>query len=177
MIDSMITTTKWNNWRNASIEQTNIVDNAANGLYFFSANAFGIKGKLPGGKHSWAAIKEDSGWTTIEITDIETLEFQGAKYTNTPISFDKFTKQVLVSNRDPSTLWFGSMPKVIHYCEDTIDFKWNTTLFPYRCDKIRLYKNNCNTYLSYLLWASNSNISFSYVGFKSYKHWDKVYNV
>lgn len=177
MTGSMITTTKWNNWRNASIAQTTVVDNAPNGIYFFSANAFGLKGKLPGGKHSWAAIKEDSGWTTIEVTDIETLEFQGAVCLNKPASLNKYTKQVLISNRNPGTLWFGNKPSVIHYCKDIIDFKWNTALFPYKCDSIKLYKNNCNTYLSYLLWASNSNMSFSYVGFKSYKYWDKFYNV
>jgi hypothetical protein len=169
--------TKWNNWRKYSIVKTSIVDNAEDGIYFFSANAFGIKGKLPGGKHSWVSIKNSLGWTTYEITDIETLEVQGARYINTPVHLDKTIKQILVSNRDPSTLWFGNVPKVIHYCKDSIDFKWNTTLFPYSCDKIQLHKNNCNTYLSYLLWANNSKTTFRYIGFKSYKYWDKFYNV
>lgn len=170
-------TTKWSNWRKASISKTNIVDNAVNGVYFFSANAFGIKGMLPGGKHSWASIKEGSIWTTIEITDIETLEFQGAKYINIPKYYDKTKKQVLVSNRDPSTMWFGNTPSVIHYSSNISDFKDNLAYSPYSCNEIKLYKNNCNTYLSYLLWASNSNVSFNYIGFKSYKYWDKLYYV
>lgn len=176
MKDSMIITTKWNNWRNASIAQTNIVDNAKEGLYFFSANAYGLKGKLPGGKHSWASIKHIGGWITLEISDLETLEVQQAtclvkKYT------DKTRRQVVVSDRHPGTLWFGNTPEVVHYTQNTLDFEYNTMLFPYILDDIKLRKNNCNTYLSYLMWASNSKKHLNYIGFKSYEFWDKFYNV
>lgn len=172
----MLITTKWNNWRKASIEQTNIVDNAKDGIYFFSANAFGIKGKLPGGKHSWASIRENNTWTTFEITDIETIEIQNSNIIECS-SYDKYAKQVIVSDRNPGTMWFGNTPSIILYSKNIQDLLLNKTFFPYKDSDIKLYKNNCNTYLSYLLWAANINLNLNYVGFKSYKYWDKLYNV
>lgn len=172
----MIITTKWNNWRNASIAKTNIVDNAKDGIYFFSANAFGLKGKLPGGKHSWAAIRAGSSWFTIEITDIETIEFQNANIVFSQNS-DKYASQVIISDRDPSTMWFGNKPEVLHYSSKVFDFTSNMMYFPYPGKNIKLYKNNCNTYLSYLLWASNSRKHFKYIGFKQYNYWNKYYDV
>ena len=172
----MIITTKWNNWRNASIKQTNIVDNAKDGIYFFSANAFGLKGKLPGAKHSWCAIKEHSTWTTLEITDIETIEFQKANIISASI-YDKYAKQVIVSDRNPATMWFNNTPSIILYSNNYQDFLINRHLFPYKAINIKLYKNNCNTYLSYLLWAAQINLNLNYIGYKSYKHWDNYYNV
>ena len=176
MKDSMITTTKWNNWRNASIEPTNIVDNTVNGIYFFSANAFGLKGKLPGGKHSWCSVKEDSSWTTLEITDIETVEFQKANIIKCSF-YDKYAKQVIVSDRNPGTLWFNNNPSIITYSTNIQDLLLNKDFFPYKSVDIKLHKNNCNTYLSYLLWAANIDLKLNYIGFKSYKHWNKLYNV
>lgn len=176
MKDSMIITTKWNNWRNASIKQTELVDNTKDGVYFFSANAFGLKGTIPGGKHSWCSVKDGSSWTTLEITDIETIEFQKAKIIACNNS-DKFTKQVIVSDRNPGTMWFGNNPSIIAYNKNSIDLFFNKELFPYKVQNIKLYKNNCNTYLSYLLWTANIDLSLKYIGFKSYKHWDKFYNV
>lgn len=169
-------TTKWNSWRNASIVQTSIVDNCPDGVYFFSANAFGIKGKIPGGKHSWCSIKEDSAWTTLEITDIETIEVQQASIIECD-SYDRYVRQVIISNRNPGTLWFNNPPTIIAYSKNIQDLYYNRKLFPYNISSIRLYRNNCNTYLSYLLWATNIDLKFSYIGFKSYKHWDKIYNV
>lgn len=168
--------TKWNNWHNASTAQTSIVDNCTNGVYFFSANAFGLKGKLPGGKHSWCSIKEDNNWTTLEITDIETIEVQQANIIKCT-SYDKYVKQVIISDRNPGTVWFGNGPTIIAYSKNTQDLQFNRILFPYTISDIKLYKNNCNTYLSYLLWASNIDLKLNYIGFKSCKHWDKIYNV
>lgn len=176
MKDNMRITTKWNNWRNASIEPTSIVDNCSDGVYFFSANAFGLKGKLPGGKHSWCSIKENNCWTTFEITDIETIEFQKARIIKCT-TLDKHTKQIIVSNRNPATLWFGNMPKVLAYSTAVEDLLLNSEIFPYNIKNIKLHKNNCNTYFSYLLWACNLKQKFNYIGFKSYNYWDKVYNV
>lgn len=176
MKGNMITITKWNNWRNASIQETNIVDNCADGVYFFSANAFGLKGKIPGGKHSWCSIRENSTWTTFEITDIETIEVQDAKIIKAT-SLDKQIKQIIVSNRNPATTWFGNKPKLIYYSPAINDISLNMLLFPCKINYIKLYKNNCNTYFSYLLWACNIKLNLKYIGFKSYKYWDKLYNV
>jgi hypothetical protein len=76
-----------------------------------SANAWGLKGKLPGCKHSWIASFDGAKWKTYEITDLETVDIQQgtvlyAGYT------DKMLKQLIVSNRHPGTKWFGNMPKL-----------------------------------------------------------------
>jgi hypothetical protein len=152
------------------------VDNAEDAVYFFSANAFGLKGRLPGGKHSWCSIKENNSWTTLEITDIETIEFQEANILECS-SYDKYAKQVIVSDRNPGTMWFGSAPSIISYSKNIGDLLLNKEIFPYKALDIKLYKNNCNTYLSYLLWTANVDLKLKYIGFKSYTHWDKLYNV
>jgi len=172
----MITTIKWNSWRNASIAETSIADNLPNGTYFFSANAFGLKGKLPGAKHSWCSIKSNTGWVTMEVTDIETVEFQKANIISCT-TYNKQTKQVVVSDRNPATLWFGNTPKLIYSSVLPENITGNKKYYPYILSSIKLYKSNCNTYFSYLLWVHNINLKLNYIGFKSYKHWNKIYNV
>lgn len=169
----MTTIIKWNNWRNASIEQTDVIKDVKPGIYFLSANAWGLKGRLPGGKHSWAAIF-DGSWTTYEITDLETIEVQGA----TALSYEyaDYTRpQVIVSDRDPRTLWFGNKPSLIEYSTNVKDFHTKGTKNLYKNKKVLLYKNNCNTYLSYLMWTAGVNKRLKYVGFKNYEYWEKYY--
>jgi hypothetical protein len=173
MRDNMTTIIKWNNWRNASIEKTNIIDDVQPGIYFFSANAWGLKGKLPGGKHSWAAVYNGS-WATYEVTDLETIEVQGA--TASVYGHQVYNKrQVIISNRDPRTMWFGNKPTLIEYSKNVQGLYTRLFADPYPEEDVKLYKNNCNTYLSYLLWATGIDKKLNYVGFKNYEYWEKYY--
>lgn len=173
--DNMTTTTRWNklfNWRFADISKTPILDEATRwNTYVLSAPAWGLKGKLPGGRHSWIAKKTHEGqWRTVEITDLETLQYQKAipiyhKYA------DPYIRQVIVSDRDPSTMWFGNMPRV--------DATFDTTFIPFSQldsyplnEKINLLTNNCNTFVSYMAWQNYWKLDLPYVGFRQPEYWE-----
>lgn len=173
MIDSMTITTRWSkllpDWRDADISETNVLDHfRLPTTCFMSASAWGIKGKMPGGKHSWIAQFDGNDWTTYEITDIETINTQNAKILYAEI--DSYTqRQLIVSNRNPATMWFGNKPRV-----DTIhDYVQIQPEYPFN-DNINLLFNNCNTYLSYVAWRHGFNVSLPYVGYKEKHFWDKM---
>jgi hypothetical protein len=171
MIGSTTITTKWNkfsDWRDADISKTDVLKSIKlPATCFLSANAWGLKGKLPGGKHSWIAEYNGYAWKTFEITDRETLEVQQAN-----IFFcerDNYTeRQLIVSDRDPSTLWFGNSPRL-----DAI-FNWKGIEEHYPLNtNINLAFNNCNTYLSYIAWRYHFNLKLPYIGFRDKSFWEK----
>lgn len=173
MIDSTIITTKWNkfsDWRDADISKTNILSHIKNPVTcFLSSNAWGLKGKLPGAKHSWIAEYNGYTWKTFEITDRETIDVQQAN-----ILFcerDSYTeRQLIVSDRDPTTMWFGNQPRM-----DAI-FNWKGIENGYPLNtNINLLFNNCNTYLSYIAWRYHFKINLPYIGFKSKQFWQKIH--
>lgn len=180
MIDSTKTIIKWNrrfNWRYASTEKTNIVDHVTeNGVYFFSANAWGIKGKIPGGKHSWVALFFNGEWLTLEITDLETIKVQKA----TPIFVDHNNlsqKQLISSNRHPATMWFGNTPELIFFSPNIDSFLKNQQIYHYVHGKPNIITNNCNTFISFVMWLCEENKIFHYVGYKTNKYWNRKYRV
>lgn len=170
MIDSMTITTRWNSlfdWRLADISRTNILDSFNEPITcILSADAWGLKGKLPGCKHSWIATFDGIRWKTFEITDLETVEIQQgaiiyAEHSNHTL------KQVVVSNRYPGTQWFGNMPKLEYVGKfidiDVADYPMNNA--------INLTTNNCNTFVSYISWKYQLPVSKLRLGHKSYKFW------
>lgn len=173
MIDNTTTITRWNrhsDWRNADISETDVLKSIKTpATCFLSANAFGLKGKIPGGKHTWVATFNGTYWKTYEITDIETIEVQKARmfYAEHVTHDDWKRRQLIISNRDPSTVWFGNQPRL-------------DAIFPYRKivhgypknDRFNLITNNCSTYLSYIAWAYCFDFSFPYIGFKPKEYWD-----
>ena len=170
MIGSMPTTTKWNSWcdwRFADISETNILASFKTPVTcFLSANAWGLKGHLPGGKHSWVATFNGYSWKTYEISDLETVELQGgnilyAVYPNTEL------KQLIVSDRSPSTKWFNNMPR-IDYIHSYIDLKLDD--YPLNSD-VNLTSNNCNTLTSYIAWKYGIPYNNRYIGSKNKKFW------
>lgn len=170
--------TKWNsfrNWRYADVSKTPILDDASRWkTYVLSAPAWGLKGKFPGARHSWVAKKTVEGyWRTVEITDIETLQYQGSvpiysKY------WDPYVKQLIVSDRDPSTMWFGNEPR-IDGVFDTTYIPWKFIEgYPFNNREINLFTNNCNTFVSYLACCNFWELELPYVGFKNKEYWKKV---
>jgi hypothetical protein len=170
MIDSMTITTRWNSlfdWRLADISNTGILDFISEPVTcILSANAWGLKGKLPGCKHSWIASFDGAKWKTYEITDLETVDIQQgtvlyAGYT------DKMLKQLIVSNRHPGTKWFGNMPK-LDYIGKFIDV--DATDYPMNY-AINLTTNNCNTFVSYIAWKYQIPTDQLRIGHKGNKFW------
>jgi hypothetical protein len=168
--------TKWNNlsdWRHADISDTGILSNVSEpSTCILSASSWGMKGKLPGARHSWASVFNGTSWKTYEITDLETVEIQRAnvlyaKYTDTQL------KQLIVSDRNPGTLWFGNKPR-IDYITNYLDINADSYPMNYNID---LIINNCNTFTSYLAWKHNLNFNPYYVGFKNKKFWNKILKI
>lgn len=171
MTDSMTITTRWNkllpDWRDADTRRTGIVDFVRlPNTCFFSANAWGLKGKLPGGKHSWVSEFDGLSWKTFEITDIETIEVQKANVLYAA-SKDYQKRQLIVSDRDPSTMWFGNRPRL----EAIHPWRGIGNECPFE-DSYLLY-NNCNTYVSYVAWRHKFKLILPYIGFKEYEYWEK----
>lgn len=173
MIGNMPIITKWNNlsdWRHADISDTGILSNTSTpSTYILSASSWGMKGKLPGARHSWVSAFNGISWKTYEITDLETLDIQGAN-----VLYAKYTdyqlKQLIVSDRNPSTLWFGNKPR-IDYTTNYLDINADSYPMNYNID---LITNNCNTFTSYIVWKHDLNFNPYYVGFKNKKFWNKM---
>ena len=170
MIDSMTIITRWNSlfdWRLADISKTNILDSVSSPMTcMLSADAWGLKGKLPGCKHSWIASFDGNKWKTYEITDLETVNIQQgsiiyAKY------LDKSLKQVVVSDRYPATKWFGNIPR-LDYVGKFTDIDLTDYPMNYNID---LVTNNCNTFVSYAAWKYNLPVDGRRIGHKSNKFW------
>lgn len=165
--------TKWNrlsDWRYADISDTGILSNAsAPSTYILSSPSWGLKGLLPGARHSWVASFNGLSWKTYEITDLETVEVQGAnvlyaKYADCQI------KQLIVSDRNPSTLWFGNKPKIDHKF-NYVEICANS--YPCNID-VDLIFNNCNTFTSYIAWKYKLDYKPRYVGFKNKNFWNEL---
>ena len=170
MIDNMTIITRWNNlfdWRDADISRTNILDSFSKpATFILSADAWGVKGKLLGGKHSWIANFDGNNWKTYEITDIETVSIQQGSvlYSNYT---DKTLKQLIISNRHPGTKWFGNNPK-LDYVGEFIDI--DVTDYPMN-KSINLITNNCNTFVSYVVWKYKLSVNRLCIGHKSNRFW------
>ena len=172
MIDNTLTTTRWNrfsDWRDADISKTDILDLIKTpATCFLSSNAYGLKGKFPGGKHTWIATFNGNAWRTYEITDRETIDVQNAMILYA--DKDNYTeRQLIVSDRDPSSHWFGNRPrldKVFKYIDiDVYDYPLN--------NNINLLTNNCSTFVSYVAWKYKLKATLPYIGYKNIAFWEK----
>lgn len=173
MIDNTITITRWNksfDWRHADISDTGILSHVKEpGTYILSANAWGLKGHLPGGKHSWVSTFDGHRWKTYEISDIETLEIQGASvFYATENNYS--LRQLVVSDRNPGTMWFGNTPR-IDYSGPLISLDYQS--YPLKT-RTNLVTRNCNTFVSYVVWRHGLNFKKRYIGYKSSNFWDKT---
>lgn len=173
MTDNISIITKWNklfDWRQADIRSTDILkDITYPGTFILSAKSYGLKGFLPGARHSWVSTFNGVSWKTYEITDIETIQVQGAK-----IFFADYTTkdrlQLIVSDRDPSCFWFGNEPLIDYqgaYINlDDLNYPLNSTA--------NLITNNCNTFVSYIVFYYNLNFNKTLIGFKTSKFWREL---
>jgi hypothetical protein len=173
MIDNTTTITKWNrfsDWRDADISKTNVLDSIKlPATCFLSANAYGLKGKFPGGKHTWVATFDGNRWKTFEITDRETIDIQNAMILYADRD-NYIERQLIVSDRDPSTMWFGNQPRLDRVYEYV---NIDPSKYPNN-DNINLVTNNCSTFLSYISWKHRFFTTLPYIGYKRLSYWDNL---
>lgn len=126
------------------------------GLYLLHAIAFGFKGSL-GGRHSWLALRAADGSSLVaEVTDLETVEMQDGNVLKlgAPVK-DEFQRAPMLLERDPTQMWFGSVPVVDGYTDgDEAIFcqllAESVEKYPLRNKPFRIVHRNCNTFTS---WA------------------------
>jgi hypothetical protein len=173
-IDSMTTTTKYPKWYDADISPTDVLKSIhIPHICFLSANAYGLKGKLPGGKHTWMSVFNGGFWTTYEVTDMETLTVQGGYPWHGKV--DKQSRQIIVSDRDPSQKWFGSEPRLDYIGKYASQSVLTKAMNEYpKNGNFNLLTNNCSTFVSYMAWKLGEDYRAPYVGFKSKKYWEKL---
>lgn len=127
------------------------------GLYLLHAIAFGFKGKL-GGRHSWLALRTIDGSSIVaEVTDLETVQIQGGDVIQLGASVnDEFQRAPMLLERDPTQMWFGSVPVVDGHTSgsDEIFYRMlseSVEKYPLRHKPFRLVHRNCNTFTSWAL--------------------------
>ena len=146
-------------WRDQSIAPVaGLIDRP--GLYLLHALAFGFKGTLGtlGGRHSWLALRSTDGSSIVaEVTDLETVEIQDGTVLKlgAPVK-DEFQRAPMLIERDPTQMWFGSIPVVDGYSAgDSATFYMILSecveKYPLRNKPFRIIHRNCNTFTSWAL--------------------------
>jgi len=166
------------------------------GMYVLSARACGWKGMFSGARHSWVSIFDGMAWTSIEITDEETLTYQksiegdDAEWVCFGAPSKKNQYRVpFRSNRAPDGLWFGQEPRLeagFSGRQLALDFlkHLDDVCAKYKFkDSFTLLENNCSKFISYLLWKNNllDDAQFErtggvrMIGFRDSVYWRSVY--
>jgi hypothetical protein len=155
-------------WRHEATTPTDLLGpGCVPGVYVLSARCCGLKGALPFARHSWIAVLHEGRWTTIEITDEETLHLQrtrdggAVRWRVFGRPFANNAYQVpYISDRDPGALWFGQVPRVEGLVESAAHaagflsgVERDAWAYPFRDAYDRL-DNNCSKFMSHLLWRT-----------------------
>lgn len=174
MTDNTPIITKWRSqfdWTIADTTDTKILSGITSpATIFLSAKSHGIKGNVPGARHTWVTSFNVS-WLTTEVTDIKTIthlngNIQYALYNEQNIS------QVIISDRISSKKWFNNKPR-IDYITNYVDLTDIVKSYP--CNKdINLIKNNCNTFISYIAWKLKIKYPYRYIGYKPTTFWESL---
>jgi len=168
-------------WRDKSTAVAGTFD--APGVYVMAARAHGLKGLL-GGRHSYIVHVSGGGEHTVfEITDRETLGYQGAtefkSYKTNPGFDEPVLYRVL---RNGYQEWFGAQPYVVYHTQvwpELVDLDALFELYPHKNDQFKLFYLNCNTFVSwgvYLARMMGIDACFPKTfGTKSDAYWEKFY--
>lgn len=150
----------YGDWRTKDISETYLSDLTA-GAHILSARAFGLKGHL-GGYHTWLAFVDADSHTVFEITDVETVLIQANKHI--VYSFHRDSSLALIkSNRRATQKWFGSNPEklvslptlTLLQCEHLVETYKSHVLD----SRYHLLKNNCNTFVSWVLYKTSTPVT------------------
>jgi hypothetical protein len=185
------------NWRMHSTASSGLdhITGATGGLYLLSARTCGLKGLVPGSRHSWISVYQNGCWSTVEITDAETLSLQQAaggrparwKHFGAPGTPSRFPAP-FISDRMPDGLWFGQAPRLEWHCADpqrgaAFHRQLDALCQAYRFrHKFSLTDNNCSKFVSYLLWQAGlagrvraQPVSSPLWGFRQAPYWESLY--
>jgi hypothetical protein len=184
-------------WRRHSTVSSGLLHTlgGAGGIYLFSARACGLKGLVPGGRHSWISVCENGSWSTVEISDAETLTYQHAiggcparwKHFGTPGTPSR-SPAPFISDRTPDGLWFGQAPRLEWHCADSqrgaaFYRHLDALCLAYRFKNVfSVTDNNCSKFVSYLLWQAGLAIretahpgKSDLLGFRQADYWESLY--
>jgi hypothetical protein len=167
------------------------------GAYVLSARCCGIKGAVPGARHTWLAIACRGEWTTLELTDVETLSLQtdlhGAQAAWTLLGKPSEANRHRVparSNRVPDGRWFGQAPRLESMIASEplaealmgdLDIYCGQYCFR---NESNLLDNNCCKLVSYLLWRVAATqrqavipapAAKLLIGYRDTAYWDSLY--
>lgn len=144
------------------------------GVYIINAQAWHLKGYL-GGKHTWLAFK-DKEWMVAELTTRETLNEQDAAILYDG-AFANDDHGPFISTREPNRQWFGHDPHVVWIHPYTIDRQQVFDVCKqYPIKEFKLLSQNCNTFISYLVWRLNIDMrGRKNYGYKSIGWWNDRY--
>jgi hypothetical protein len=189
------------NWRTASTAPSGLLGThgveATPGVYVLSARCCGMKGAFPGSRHTWLSIFFKGEWTTIELTDEETLSLQatpdGARAAWTPYGRPSALNRhhaPFRSNRTPDAHWFGQAPRLecmvasellANYLMSNLDKYCTDYCFRHLSNML---DNNCSKLVSYLLWRiAGSTLqenplrprSKFLIGYRQPSYWNALY--
>lgn len=145
-------------------------------FYYIQAQAWAMKGYL-GGTHSYSTFwsNQHSQWLVVELTDQETVEYQNCDVLfKGVVTKDKTIHAPFITNRAYNARWFGHAPSVVDSCPLTVEYDDIVSICSrYPIEEFVLYKRNCNTFTSYLLWQLNLPLRrpIRSIGFRSPQWW------
>lgn len=180
MLNKLHTLT-FGDWRTKSTAVVGEFDKP--GVYVMAARAHGLKGWF-GGRHSYLVHVDQSGEHTVfEITDAETLGYQGAVEYTSYRSNPGFDEPVLYrAKRNGYQQWFGAQPRVVWYnavWPELADLDDLFHLYPHKNSEFRMFHMNCNTFVSWSVFIARTmgvDIRFPKTyGTKSDAYWEKFY--
>ncbi|MDB5822413.1 MAG: hypothetical protein JWR21_1117 [Herminiimonas sp.] len=184
-------------WRRHSTASSGLLDTVgeAGGIVLLSARTCGLKGLVPGGRHSWLSVCHNGRWSTVEISDAETLSYQHA-VAGGPARWRHFgapgtpsrCPAPFISDRTPDGLWFGQVPRLEWHCADP---QRGTAFYQHLDALCKTYRfrhvfsladNNCSKFVSYLLWHAGlvdrvtaQPWKSPLLGFRRAPYWESLY--
>lgn len=143
-------------------------------IYYLHSRAWALKGWL-GGTHSWLTFwsKEHGKQLVVELTDPETISVQKANiiYNWSETKFQEHSPTI--SDRIADAKWFGSTPVVVDVADNTLSFlQIQQACAEYPNKEFRLVDQNCNTFLSYLIYKLDLKMKrpLRSIGFKKWNY-------
>jgi hypothetical protein len=145
-------------------------------LYYIHSRAWALKGWL-GGTHSWIAFYSNDQWLVLELTDRETIEVQNANllYAWSDVGYQEHSPTI--SNRIPDAKWFGSTPIIVASTLNNFKYEEIVTICKnYPVKEFKLVTQNCNTFISYVIYKLGLKIKkpLRSFGFKNKFYWTSV---
>jgi hypothetical protein len=145
-------------------------------FYYIQAQAWALKGYL-GGTHSYCVFW-DKEWLVVELSDEETLSYQGGRVLYNGAPYNDITHRApVISTRPYNAKWFGNTPYIVDSCKSTISYSdvlYACKKYPFT--EFKLLTQNCNTFTSFLINELKLDLKrpLRSMGFKNKNWWNNV---